>query len=223
MEKLVFADSRNPAPAVVERSVTALASGELVILATDTVYGLVANALDKASVDRLFEVKERPRDKPIPILISEPAAALSLSDVSTLTWKLMEQFWPGPITLILKLRSQPLIDVPVAPGGTIGVRCPASTLVHAIIDRLEAPLAATSANLSGQRSPTHHSELEATLVEKAGLVLQSGETEFRQDSTVLDVIASEPQLLRPGPVSRTQLEAFLEEYGGGIVLGTSDH
>lgn len=182
------------------------------IIPTDTVYGLAAGARVKAAVSLIFAIKGRPAEKAIAVLIADPDQAESLAELSPLAKKLIERFWPGPLTLILKRQR----DAPAfGAAGTIGLRCPDCQLVRSIIRKLNQPLAVTSANISGEASPTHHDQLNPEVMEQTGLVLLGGATVLRRESSILDLAGKEPRLLRTGALSQNQLEETIETYGGG--------
>ncbi len=182
-----------------------LKNGGVVAFATDTVYGLGALISDEKAVALLYEVKERPSEKSIPILIGDFAQVAQVaSSVSPMAEKLAGQFWPGPLTMILP--RHPSIPDAVTTLPTVGVRIPALDAARALL-RLTGPMAVTSANLSGQPSPSTAAEVENQLGGRIPLILDGGTTPGGIPSTLVDCTQDQPIILREGPVS---LQAILQ-------------
>src|SRR3972149_6187265 len=138
---------------VLERAVELLKKGEVVAFPTDTVYGVGAHSLLPEAVVKIYLVKERPRDKPLQLLLAEVADIAQVAEeVSEVAWKLAERFMPGGLTLVVRCSPRVLPEI-TAGGKTVAVRVPAHPVPRELARRLGAPLAATSANLSGQPSP----------------------------------------------------------------------
>lgn len=193
----------------VRQAVAKLQSGELVALPTETVYGLAANALDAKAVARIFSVKGRPTHNPIIVHI----ASLAMAQTCVRQWpsladKLAAAFWPGPLTLVLP-RSPIIPDVVTAGGPTVGVRWPSHPFIQAVIRDCGFPLAAPSANPANQISPTLAEHVQRSLDGQIPLIIDGGSTEVGLESTVLDLSAPKPCLLRPGMVPVTALELVI--------------
>jgi L-threonylcarbamoyladenylate synthase len=186
-----------------------LKAGGLVAIPTETVYGLAANALDPAAVARIFVAKERPSWDPLIVhvagfeMVSRVAAEFPAQARG-----LAKRFWPGPLTLLLK-RSSQLPAAVTAGRERVGVRMPAHAVARMLIDAAEVPLAAPSANRFGQISPTTAEHVLRDLDGRIDAVLDAGATNIGVESTVLDPLSSPPLLLRPGGITREQLEAVL--------------
>jgi L-threonylcarbamoyladenylate synthase len=204
------------APAAIQRAVRALAEGELVAFPTETVYGLGANAASDEAVARIFEAKGRPSDHPLIVHVSgEAGVGRFASEVPPFARRLMQAFWPGPLTVILPRR--PGVAT-AATGGqaSIGLRCPAHPVAHALLVACEgaaAPihgLAAPSANKFGRVSPTTAEHVRSEFGD-ALLVLDGGACEVGIESTIVDCTRGAPVLLRPGVLTRGQLEAACGE------------
>jgi L-threonylcarbamoyladenylate synthase len=197
----------NPAddPKAVTEAVALLQAGELVAFPTDTVYGVGAHAFIERAVASLYEVKERPPDRYIPLLLSGsddlPQVARSVPE---LAWTLAERFWPGALTLIVP-KGPDVLDI-VSAGPGVAVRVPAHSVVTELIRRLGAPLAATSANLSGRPSPTTTGDALNQLGGRIPLILDGGPCEGGISSTVLDLTQSPPCVLRQGGIASDVLE-----------------
>ncbi|HVZ47123.1 MAG TPA: L-threonylcarbamoyladenylate synthase [Ramlibacter sp.] len=200
----------------IARAAQALARGELVAFPTETVYGLGADASRDEAVARIFDAKGRPRDHPLIVHVCDaPIVAQFASDVPAVAKRLMDAFWPGPLTLILPRRAGVAEG---AAGGhpTVGVRCPAHPVAHALLvacAALDPPvpgLAGPSANRFGRVSPTTALHVE----EEFGsglLVLDGGPCRVGIESTIVDVSRGAPVLLRPGMLPLDELEAACGE------------
>ncbi len=186
-----------------------LAAGGLVAFPTDTVYGVGAHAFQPDAVERIYQAKIRPRDKAIPILLGR-ADDLSLvtEGITETAWLLAERFWPGGLTLVLPKKAD-VPDVVSAGGPTVAVRVPDHPLPLALIDALGAPLAATSANLSGRPSLVTVQEVEAELGGRIELILDGGRCPGGIPSTVLDLTTDPPTVLRAGAIGVEEIEAAL--------------
>lgn len=192
----------------IAEAVDVLRSGGLVAFPTDTVYGVGAHAFLPDAVAGLYEAKQRPAGMAIPLLLArtEDAAlvAVELPRVATL---LMRRFWPGGLTLVVR-RSLAVPDVVTAGGDTVAVRLPDHPVPRALAAALVAPLAATSANLSGARSPVTAQDVLADLDGRIDLVLDGGACPGGVESTILDVTGPSLRFVREGAVSRRRIEAF---------------
>lgn len=186
-------------PAAVERAAKALLGGGLVVLPTETVYGLAALASDPAATRALFARKGRGADVPVAVLCADAGQALALAadDVPALAGELAATHWPGPLTMVLRRR--PGLGWALGePTDTIGLRCPAHDLVRALAARV-GPLATTSANRHGMPTPSSAAEAAEQLLGEVDLVLDGGMLSGTP-STVVDLTGPEPRVLRPGPV-----------------------
>jgi L-threonylcarbamoyladenylate synthase len=180
-----------------------LAAGGLVAFPTDTVYGLGALAFDENAVASLYDVKERGIEKAIPILIGEfNQLAQVTSYVPLMAEKLAKRFWPGPLTMILP--RHPSIPDAVTPLTTVGVRIPNLIALRKLL-RLTGPMAVTSANISGQSSPSTAIGVEAQLGGRIPLILDGGVTRGGVPSTLVDCTKDEPVILREGPISLEEI------------------
>lgn len=188
-----------------------LRRGGLAALPTETVYGLAADAGNEAAVERLYQIKGRPEGKPLSLLVRGPAAldALCLR-VPEGARALARRFWPGPLTLVLPSRG---LEAPAVRGGgeTLGLRCPDHPLTLAVLQALDRPLAAPSANRSGQPSPkTAQAVLEA-FDGQIDAVLDGGPCELGRESTVLDLSAAPYRVLRQGALSQEDIAEALRD------------
>ena len=184
--------------------------GGLVAFPTETVYGLGADALNPRAVMDLFEAKQRPLDNPPIIHVGSPRDVSKLvKGVSDTAERLMETFWPGPLTLIFH-RSEVVPPATVAGLDTIAVRMPKHKVALALIKESGCPIAAPSANLAGRPSPTSVEHVMADLDGRIDAVLDAGPTSIGIESTVLDLTVYPPQVLRPGGTSYEALQETLD-------------
>ena len=197
--------------AAVRRAAEALRAGEVVALPTETVYGLAANALDAAAVEKIFQIKGRPAHNPIIVHV----ASIEMARRCVSAWplaaeRLAASFWPGPLTLVLP-RAKEIPDNVTAGGETVGVRWPGHPFIQAVIRECGFPLAAPSANPSNEISPTNAEHVRKALGGKIRLIVDGGQSQVGIESTVLDVTVSPPRLLRPGMIREESLLAALGE------------
>lgn len=191
------------------RAAELLRAGEVVVLPTETVYGLAANALDERAVRRIFEIKGRPAHNPIIVHVASWQLAQECASKWPATAKeLAASFWPGPLTMVVpKARGIPSI---VSAGGeTVGIRWPSHPLMQEVIKLCGFPLAAPSANLSNQISPTTADHVFKQLGGKVPLIVDAGAANVGIESTVIDLTQNPPVVLRPGMISQSSLEAAL--------------
>jgi tRNA threonylcarbamoyl adenosine modification protein (Sua5/YciO/YrdC/YwlC family) len=191
----------------VEAAVSAIAAGELVVLPTDTVYGLGADAFSPAAVERLVTAKGRDRTMPPPVLIAVPGTLEALAvDVPSWLRALTAELWPGPLTVVC--RAQPSLDWDLGDThGTVAVRVPADDVARSVL--LESgPLAVSSANLTGEPAAVSIDDAERMLGESVAVYLDAGPSAGGVASTILDVTAATPRILRPGPIGLDVLHRF---------------
>jgi L-threonylcarbamoyladenylate synthase len=203
-----------PTPGEIEHAAQLLRTGRLVAFPTETVYGLGANALDPEAVARIYAAKRRPATSPLIVHVASIEMAKSLvAEWPQNADHLAAKFWPGPLTLVLSVKYLENIAVvpPIVTAGlsTVGLRMPAHPVALKLIQAAGSPLAAPSANRFTQISPTTAKHVRAGLGSAVDLVLDGGPCRVGIESTVLSLVASSPQLLRPGAVSRAELEAII--------------
>ena len=188
-----------------QRGAEILRAGGLVALPTETVYGLGANALDAEAVGRIFAAKQRPGWDPIIVHVASISMLEGLvKDVPEAARKLMEAFWPGPLTLLLP-RTSAVPDVVTAGRPLVGIRMPAHPVALELIRRAGVPVAAPSANTFGHTSPTTAAHVLADLDGRIDAILEAGPTEHGVESTVLDPCHSPMVIYRPGAVTSVQI------------------
>jgi L-threonylcarbamoyladenylate synthase len=212
--------------AAVKRAAKLLRAGEVVALPTETVYGLAANALDEKAVARIFQIKGRPANNPIIVhIVGAEMAGRCVTAWPDVAEKLARAFWPGPLTLVLP-RAPAISGLVTAGGPTVGVRWPGHPFIQAVIRECGFPLAAPSANLSNRVSPTNAGHARHQLGDRISLIVDGGQSQVGIESTVLDLTASPPRVLRPGMIHVASLSAVCgqvqgsksETQGSGSVL-----
>lgn len=212
-------DPAAPDPIVIETAAAVLRRGGLVAFPTETVYGLGANALDPAAVEKIFAAKGRPPDNPLIAHIADRANLDGLvRRVSPEAGLLMERFWPGPLTLVLP-RNAAVPAVVSAGLPTVAVRMPDHPVARALIRAAGVPLAAPSANTSGKPSPTEAAHVLSDLRGRIEAILDGGPCEVGVESTVVDLSGPVPVLLRPGGVTLEDLERVLPQVETAPELG----
>jgi L-threonylcarbamoyladenylate synthase len=194
------------AAADIARAAELLRGGRLVVFPTETVYGLGANALDADAVAKIYAVKGRPATSPLIVHVASIEMAKPLAAEWPATADLLtKKFWPGPLTVVVK--KQPAIPFIVTAGlNTVGLRMPAHPVALALIRAVGIPLAAPSANRFTEISPTTAEHVRHSLGSDVDLILDGGPCEIGIESTVISLAGARPVLLRPGGISRAQLE-----------------
>ena len=188
-----------------------LRQGGLVGIPTETVYGLGANGLNAEAVAHIFEAKGRPQDNPLILHIPEASwLERYCGNIPAAAYKLAEQFWPGPMTMILP-RKTIVPDVVTAGLDTVGMRCPAHKLCRKLIAAADVPVAAPSGNTSGRPSPTTAKHMMEDMDGKIDAILEGGPCSVGVESTIIDLTCQPPRLLRPGGITLEQLREVLGE------------
>ena len=209
--KIIRIDPENIDIEDIRAAAGVLKAGGLVAFPTETVYGLGANAFDETAVRKIFKAKGRPQDNPLIVHIA------SVEDIEPLvrgltpvTGTLMERFWPGPLTLVMNKSDR--IPPAVSAGlETVAVRMPSHPVALFLIREAGLPVAAPSANVSGRPSPTSAQHVEEDLTGRVDVIIDAGRTDIGLESTVLDLTAYPPVILRPGGITPAQLEEAIGE------------
>ena len=193
------------------RAAEIIRQGGLLGIPTETVYGLGANGLDENAVLKIFEAKGRPQDNPLILHVSGPEQVEDFCHhIPEAATRLMDRFWPGPLTLVLPARD----NVPrrtTAGLDTVAIRCPDNDLTRKIIRLAGVPIAAPSANISGKPSPTTAEHVLHDMDGKIQAIVDGGPCSVGVESTIVDLTGQTPRLLRPGGITPEQLKAVLGE------------
>ena len=215
MPRIVVANDQS-----IKEAADLIKAGELVVLPTETVYGLGANALDAQAVAKIFEAKNRPQFNPLIIHVTDMEAAEKYVEMNARARQIASVFWPGPLTLILPRRAGGGISDLVSAGlPTLAVRVPSHKIMQAVMKAASVPIAAPSANASGEPSATTPKHAAESLGDKAPYILAAGTCDVGLESTVLDLSGEAPVILRPGAVTAEDLEPHL----GVVKIDSGDH
>ncbi|MBA2775231.1 MAG: threonylcarbamoyl-AMP synthase [Chloroflexia bacterium] len=202
-------------PRALEQAISAMQHGGIVAFPTDTVYGIGASLAFPDALERIFELKGRDRDRPLPLLLASPAELAKVTgDVDPDLLRLAGAFWPGPLTIAL-----PALDgLPsqvVADDGTVGVRVPDHSVALILAQRCGGAIAVTSANLSGQTPALRPEQIDPTLADNLDLVLDGGIARGGLASTVIVLGDATISVIREGAISRTEIEAAWSDIRSG--------
>ena len=191
--------------------VEVLRKGGVIAYPTDTFYGLGANCFSKKAVQRIYRLKKRQPSKPLSVLVSGTGMVRSLAvEIPSLFWELAEQFWPGPLTVVLKASSL-LPREMLGPGDSVGIRMPGVSWLQELIAETGFPITATSANISGDKELEDPRRVRNVFSGKIDLIVDGGKTGGIRPSTVVDLSSSGLEILRDGAVPRSNLDKYLEE------------
>ncbi len=200
-----------PTPENIARAAKLLRRGELVGMPTETVYGLAANALDEKAVAKIFAAKGRPMDNPLIVHIAQKEQLSQIvREITSTVEKLMEAFWPGPLTMVLPRRPE-ISDAVTAGLDTVAVRLPSHPVARKLIQEAGVPLAAPSANTSGKPSPTRAGHVFHDLKGRLPCILDGGSCQVGLESTVIAVGENSARILRPGRITVGDLLKVVEE------------
>lgn len=199
--------------AAADQAVDVLRSGGLMCYPTDTVYGIGAAAADDAAVRRLYAVKGRAPDKPLPLLLAEAGDAARFAEVTPLVQTLAHRFWPGALTIVMR-KLPSYRSLALAGHDTIALRVPDREVVRAIVRMFGWPVTGTSANRAGAPPPASAVEVQFQLGEMVDLIIDGGSCRGREESTVIDITQEPPRILRAGAVGRRELQAVVGQLVG---------
>jgi len=209
--EVVKTDELNIDMSMIKKAAGILKRGGLVAFPTETVYGLGANGLDEEACRRVYEAKGRPSDNPLILHIGRIEQLETIvSDVNENGRKIIDAFWPGPITLVFKKKSI-VPDSVSGHFGTVAVRFPSNNIARALIWESALPIAAPSANTSGKPSPTKAEHVYHDMCGKIDMIIDGGECDYGLESSILDVSGKKAVLLRPGAVTKEMIESVIGE------------
>ena len=193
----------------IEEAVEALRAGELVVFPTETVYGLGANASNPVAVRKIFDVKGRPPDHPVIVHLDDPRYLHRwVASVPPVAEQLAHEFWPGPLTLILP-KADNVNDIVTGGQDSIGIRVPSHPIAQQLLNAFGGGIAAPSANRYGRLSPTKPEHVRDELGNAVNVLLDGGDSPIGLESTIVSCLGNEARLLRPGFITRTQLERVI--------------
>jgi L-threonylcarbamoyladenylate synthase len=193
----------------IEEAVEALRAGDLVVFPTETVYGLGANASNPAAVRKIFEVKGRPADHPVIVHLDDPKYLHRwVSSMPPVAERLAAAFWPGPLTLILP-KAENVNEIVTGGQDSIGIRIPSHPMAQQLLHAFGGGLAAPSANRFGRLSPTKPEHVREEFGDAVKIILDGGESPIGLESTIVSCLGDQARLMRPGFITRTQLERVI--------------
>jgi tRNA threonylcarbamoyl adenosine modification protein (Sua5/YciO/YrdC/YwlC family) len=195
--RIVKVDPEKPQQDYLNQAADILKSGGLVIIPTETVYGIAANMLNNNTLDRLYKIKKRPKDKPFSLHIDKKEKIEEFAkDIPPSAYKLIDKFWPGPLTLILKSRKN---------AGNIGVRMPDNEIALKIIAQAGMPIVCPSANISGESAPINFEQAIKDLNGLVNFAIDAGSTRLQVESSVVDLTVAPLQILREGSIKKEDI------------------
>lgn len=207
--KVIKIDKKNIDENLIVESANVLKSGGLVAFPTETVYGLGANGLDEEAVKKIYKAKGRPSDNPLILHISSKEELPPLvENIPDLAYKCMDEFWPGPLTMIFK-KSKIIPRIITGGLDTVAIRMPSHPIASQLISKSGVPIAAPSANTSGRPSPTNANHVIEDMMGKIEVIIDGGNTGVGLESTVLDLSTDTPMILRPGGITLEDLKEII--------------
>lgn len=210
--EIVRIHPEEPEPSLIDYIAKSVAAGLIVGLPTDTFYGLAVDPVNLRAVDRIYELKNRARHKPLSLLIADTAQAYGLARECDITFdRLAERFWPGPLTIIVKAGSRLPLRV-TANTGNVALRVPEAPIARAVVTRLGLPITATSANLQGQPECSFASCVREQLGDKIPLIVDGGPTARSVPTTIVDLTAGGRSwsILREGAIPTHEIALCLQ-------------
>ncbi len=203
--KIIRVDPADPDPDAIQRAISIIHYGGVVVYPTTLLYGLGADACNPQAVERVYSIKQRADEKPVSILISHPKDLSGIvRDIPEEARRIMDRLWPGKVTLVF-YASERVIGKLTAGTGKIGVRLPLHPVAAVFLDQVRTPVTATSANISGHPGCRDVADMPQSIMQMADLVLDAGQLPGGSGSTVVDVTTRPPTILREGSVSALEV------------------
>ncbi len=209
----IYPNSLKDSIVQIQQAASIIKASGTVVFPTDTVYGLGANALDEFAIGRIFTIKKRPKQKPLPILVSNIEMAKKYTCIDSKVEQALNQLWPGPITCILRKKDN-LPNILTSGKNTIGIRVPDNKIALELIKKIGQPITGTSANISKAKECHSSEEVIKQFKDqfhKPDLILDAGQIEkSSRPSTIIDLTTPKPKILRIGPVTKKELTQILK-------------
>jgi L-threonylcarbamoyladenylate synthase len=203
--QLIKVNPNRPALSTLKKTADIIRSGGLVVIPTETVYGLICDATNQEAVKKLFQIKKRPLTQPLSIAVSKSSEIKKYTiDYTNKAKKLTRKFLPGPLTIVLK-KSSLIPDIVTADRNDVGIRIPDSKIVLKLIELVQKPIVIPSANIHNQPSPTTAQQAIKHLNGKVDLILDGGKTKYGIESTVVSLVSKEIKVLRKGAISTKEI------------------
>lgn len=181
-----------------------LKQGGVIVYPTETLYGIAVRALDKTAAEKVFEIKGRPKNMPIPILVKDISMAETVAEINDTAVKLGGKYWPGALSLIVKEKGL-LPEVITAGTGKVAVRISANPFVKSLFGHFDEPITSTSANMSGGENITRFDDLKREFSGRVDLIIDSGNIPSSLGSTIVDVTVNPPKIARAGDIKEEEI------------------
>lgn len=192
-------------PKELKEAAEIIKQGGIVVFPTETVYGIGTNGLNESAIRKLFEVKNRPLNKPISLLVSDIEMIKEYTtNITDLEYKIIEKFFPGPLTIVLKKKNS-IPNILTSQGATVGIRMPDSEIARKLIDLVGVPIATSSANISGNASEIDVQSVIEDLGENVDCYIDGGKSKIGMGSTVIEVVNNEIKILREGSITKKEI------------------
>lgn len=205
----MYIDLKEKKLAGLEKPARIIKNGGIVVFPTETVYGIGANGLNAEAVKRIYEIKKRPLTKPINLLVNSVEMIEKVAkDITPLEYAIIKEFFPGPLTMILK-KKEIVPDIVTAGGATVGIRMPANEIALELIKKAGVPLATPSANISDKPSKTNIKDVMKDFPEGVDCFVDGGESRIGVASTIVQVIDGVPHILRQGTITEEQIKKLI--------------
>lgn len=196
----------------IEETANIIKKGGVVIFPTETVYGIGTNGLNEEAVKKIYNIKNRPINKPISLLVSDIDMVNKVAkDITDLEYKLMEAFFPGPFTIILK-KQDIVPNILTSGNDTVGIRMPNNEIARKLVEYAGVPIATSSSNISGEPSRTNINNIMKDFEGKVDYFIDGGESKIGIASTVVQVIDNVPHILRQGSITKEQIDEVVKEF-----------
>ena len=205
----MYIDLKERKLAELEKPARIIKNGGIVVFPTETVYGIGANGLNAEAVKRIYEIKKRPLTKPINLLVNSVEMIEKVAkDITPLEYAIIKEFFPGPLTMILK-KKEIVPDIVTAGGATVGIRMPANEIALELIKKAGVPLATPSANISDKPSKTNIKDVMKDFPKGVDCFIDGGESRIGVASTIVQVIDGVPHILRQGTITEEQIKKLI--------------
>lgn len=205
----MYIDLKEKKLAELEKPARIIKNGGIVVFPTETVYGIGANGLNAEAVKRIYEIKKRPLTKPINLLVNSVEMIEKVAkDITPLEYAIIKEFFPGPLTMILK-KKEIVPDIVTAGGATVGIRMPANEIALELIKKAGVPLATPSANISDKPSKTNIKDVMKDFPKGVDCFIDGGESRIGVASTIVQVIDGVPHILRQGTITEEQIKKLI--------------
>ena len=208
-KKIISIDPVNPGPDIILHAGKILTADGVVIFPAKCMYGIAAHALHTNAIERVFQLKNRPQNNPILVLVKDKDMLNTLvTDIPKRAERLMDTFWPGNLTLVFNAQSH--IPTRLTAGtGKIGIRIPGHPVARALVEQLNFPITGTSANLSGEKGCTRIDQLAPSIIKNSDLILDTGPVKGGKGSTIVDVTKENIRVLREGEILTEHIQKIL--------------